>query len=85
MTGEIDTPGPSGPQAGNSLTLSFDDNRLLALMFGEHDQHLTLIEDRLGVDITPRGNQVALRGDVHARDNARQVLHSLYNRALKVL
>lgn len=81
MTGEIDTPGPSGPKAGNSLTLSFDDNRLLALMFGEHDQHLTLIEDRLGVDITPRGNQVALRGDVDARDNARQVLHSLYNRA----
>ncbi|MDH3740935.1 MAG: PhoH family protein [Hyphomicrobiales bacterium] len=85
MTGEIDTPGPSGPQAGNSLTLSFDDNRLLALMFGEHDQHLTLIENRLGVDITPRGNQVALRGDVHARDNASHVLHTLYNRAAEGL
>ncbi|MGI9464309.1 MAG: PhoH family protein [Aestuariivirgaceae bacterium] len=85
LTGEIDTPGPTGPQASNSLTLSFDDNRLLALMSGEHDQHLTLIENRLGVDITPRGNQIALRGDEDARDNASQVLQDLYNRAAKGL
>ncbi len=85
LTGEIDTPGPAGAKAGNSLTLSFDDNRLLALMFGEHDQHLTLIENRLGVDITPRGNQVALHGEADARDNARQVLHDLYNRAAEGL
>lgn len=85
LTGEIDTPRPAGQQASNSLTLSFDDNRLLALMFGEHDQHLTLIENRLGVDITPRGNQVALRGDADARHNARRVLHELYNRAAEGL
>ncbi|MGI9464536.1 MAG: PhoH family protein [Aestuariivirgaceae bacterium] len=81
MTGEIDTLESAGRDAGDSLTLSFDDNRLLALMFGEHDQHLTLIENRLGVDITPRGNQVALRGEPGARTSARHVLSDLYKRA----
>jgi phosphate starvation-inducible protein PhoH and related proteins len=65
----------------DSLTLAFDDNRLLPLIFGEHDEHLALIEDRLGVDITPRGNRLSLRGAVSARDHARSVLMELYERA----
>ena len=81
LTGEIDNSEPLATEAGNSFTLSFDDNRLLALIFGEHDQHLTLIENRLGVDITPRGNQVALHGDADARVSASRVLQDLYNRA----
>ena len=85
MTGAIDTPTSAGQDISDSVTLSFDDNRLLALMFGEHDQHLTLIENRLGVDIMPRGNQVALRGEPVARDNARQVLSDLYQRAAEGL
>ncbi len=85
VTGATDTSALSGADAGNDLTLSFDDNRLLATMLGEHDQHLTLIENRLGVDITPRGNQIALRGDAHARDSARRVLDDLYDRAAKGL
>jgi phosphate starvation-inducible protein PhoH and related proteins len=64
-----------------NLILAFDDNRLLSLIFGEHDEHLALIEDRLGVDITPRGNRLSLRGTLPARDNARQVLTALYDRA----
>jgi phosphate starvation-inducible PhoH-like protein len=44
------------------LTLSFDDNRLLSLLCGEHDENLAVIEHRLRVDITPRGNRLALRG-----------------------
>ena len=55
-----------------SLILAFDDNRLLSLIFGEHDEHLALIENRLGVDITPRGNRLSLRGTLPARDNARR-------------
>ena len=70
-----------GLQEAGGLTLTFDDNRLLASVFGGHDQHLALIEDRLGVDITPRGNSLALRGSAVARDNARQVLEQLYERA----
>ena len=64
-----------------TLTLSFDDNRLLSLLFGEHDEHLALIEHKLGVAITPRGNRVAIRGSASAADDARSVLLSLYTRA----
>ncbi len=55
------------------------------LVFGEHDEHLLLIEDRLGVDITPRGNKVAIRGSESGREMARQVLVELYERALEGL
>lgn len=71
--------------AQNVVTLSFDDNRLLMMVFGEHDEYLLLIEDRLGVDVTPRGNKVAIKGSDSARDMARQVLVELYSRALEGL
>jgi phosphate starvation-inducible PhoH-like protein len=64
-----------------TLTLTFDDNRLLSLLFGEHDEHLALIEHRMGVAITPRGNRVAIQGSAAAADEARSVLLSLYTRA----
>jgi phosphate starvation-inducible PhoH-like protein len=71
--------------ARGTTTLSFDDNRLLMLVFGEHDEHLLLIEDRLGVDVTPRGNKVAIQGTQGGREMARQVLVDLYERALEGL
>jgi len=64
----------------NILTLTFDDNRLLSQLCGEHDENLAVIEHRLGVDITPRGNRLAVRGSESARNAARDVLISLYNR-----
>jgi phosphate starvation-inducible protein PhoH and related proteins len=69
--------------AAGSLTLAFDDNRLLSLVFGEHDEHLALIENRLSVDITPRGNRIAMRGAQAACESAGQVLQRLYGLALK--
>jgi phosphate starvation-inducible PhoH-like protein len=79
------------PKAGprledsNILTLSFDDNRLLSLLCGEHDENLAVIEHRLSVDITPRGNRLAVRGTDSGRNAARDVLMSLYNRARRGL
>jgi phosphate starvation-inducible protein PhoH len=64
-----------------TLTLAFDDNRLLPRVFGEHDEHLALLEHRLGVHITPKGNRVAIRGGSSAAEDARTVLLSLYARA----
>jgi phosphate starvation-inducible protein PhoH and related proteins len=64
-----------------TLTLAFDDNRLLPRVFGEHDEHLALVEHRLGVHITPKGNRVAIRGGASAAEDARTVLLSLYTRA----
>ncbi len=36
------------------IHLKFDDNSLLPLLFGEHDQHLARIEQQLGVVLTSR-------------------------------
>jgi phosphate starvation-inducible protein PhoH and related proteins len=64
-----------------TFTLSFDDNRLLPTLFGQHDEHLALIERQLGVAITPRGNRVSIVGGSAAREAARDVLSDLYQRA----
>ncbi len=68
-----------------TYTLTFEDNRKLASLFGGHDEHLALIEHRLGVAITPRGNRVAIRGDKDSVENARSALLSLYGRASRGL
>ena len=44
-----------------------------------------LIEHRLGVAITPRGNRVAIRGEAAHVENARAVLLALYGRASRGL
>ncbi|WP_417309130.1 PhoH family protein [Devosia sp.] len=68
------------PDSANSsqLELAFEDNRLAAQLFGEFDQHLALIEQRLEVEATPRGNHLMLSGAPSAIDQARRVLESLY-------
>jgi phosphate starvation-inducible PhoH-like protein len=76
----------AGSKSGQALedrdltTLAFDDNRLLTALFGEHDEHLALIEQRLGIDITPRGNRISIKGTPGARDSAQAVLLALYER-----
>ena len=69
----------------DTITLAFDDNRLLSLLFGEHDEHIALIEHRMVVAITPRGNRVSIRGIGPARDGAKNVLSQLYQRARRGL
>jgi phosphate starvation-inducible PhoH-like protein len=73
----------AGSGEAESLIVAFDDNRLLASLFGEHDEYLALIESRLDVSITPRGNRLALRGAPEARQGARAVLMTLYDKARK--
>jgi phosphate starvation-inducible protein PhoH and related proteins len=63
------------------LTLAFDDNRLLPTVFGQHDEHLALVEKQLGVAITPRGNRVSIRGQSPSRETARDVLSDIYQKA----
>jgi len=60
--------------------LTFDDNLLLAALFGEHSRNLALIEKRTGASITTRGNKVILEGPKDARALARSVLYELYAR-----
>jgi phosphate starvation-inducible PhoH-like protein len=62
----------------SQLELAFDDNRLAAQLYGDFDQNLALIEQRLGVTATPRGNHLLLKGAASNIDQARRVLDSLY-------
>lgn len=66
-----------------NLALTFDDNRVLALLLGEHDAHLALIEHRLDVSMTPRGNRISIRGDRKQAERARAVLLQLYAKAAR--
>ena len=86
------TPDPSGPlttdtaslvaapNAPTQIVLTFDDNRLASVLFGQYGQNLALIERRLGVVATSRGNHVTLEGSREACEQARRVLQTLYER-----
>ena len=60
--------------------LSFDDNGLVPQLFGDHDRHLARIEQRLGVALSSRGNQIAVSGPDGSADTAVAVLNALYAR-----
>jgi phosphate starvation-inducible protein PhoH and related proteins len=62
------------------VVVSFDDNRLIPELFGEFDQNLARIEQRLAIEAVARGNQVTLRGAPDATVRARLALDILYGR-----
>ena len=73
---------PANSVAGNGtqIALSFDDNRLASLLFGQYGQNLALIERRLGVVAEQRGNHVTIEGSRDGCEQARRVLEGLYAR-----
>ena len=52
----------AAPPEQRSVTLQFDDNGLLPLLYGEHDRHLARIEQRLGIRLGSRGNRITIAG-----------------------
>jgi phosphate starvation-inducible protein PhoH and related proteins len=62
------------------LDVVFDKQQLLGRLFGEFDQNLIAIENRLGVTIGARGNRLLIEGETEAIGRARDVLTGLYNR-----
>jgi phosphate starvation-inducible PhoH-like protein len=74
---------PGDADVANSTThvgLTFEDNRLASLLFGQYGQNLALIERRLGVVTQQRGNQITIEGSRDACEQARHVLDGLYAR-----
>jgi phosphate starvation-inducible protein PhoH and related proteins len=76
---------PQPAQAGDRsrLEVIFDKPQLLGRLFGEFDQNLVAIENRLGVYIQARGNKLQIEGEAEAAGRARDVLTGLYNRIVK--
>jgi phosphate starvation-inducible PhoH-like protein len=71
----------TAPVAGSDhIVVAFDDNRLIQELFGEFDQNLAALEQRLGIEAVARGNQVTLRGAPDALARARLALDMLYVR-----
>jgi phosphate starvation-inducible PhoH-like protein len=60
--------------------LEFDDNLLLASLYGERDQHLDRVERHLGVSMVTRGNRLVISGPPSATETAKLALSRLYDR-----
>lgn len=60
------------------LQVSFPSNALVQELCGRHDGNLQMIEDRLGVQLVAKGNQVAVFGPPDQSGKARAVLEDLY-------
>lgn len=62
------------------IVLAYDDNRLVADLFGEYDQNLARIEQKLGIEAVARGNRVTIKGPADLCDQAKMALDSLFHR-----
>jgi phosphate starvation-inducible PhoH-like protein len=64
--------------AQTSTCLTFEDNSLLPLLFGEQDRNLSKLEKELLVDISSRGNQVSISGSVKEVKISEEILNEVY-------
>ena len=64
--------------ATQNLSLLPEDNRRLANLCGALDEHIKLIEKRLGIEIHNRGSKFQISGDTNSVTTASHVLKKLY-------
>ncbi len=78
---------PTAPAPGADdrarLEIEFDKPQLLGPLFGQYDQNLIAIENRLGVYIAARGNRLSIEGEAESAARARDVMTGLYNRLVQ--
>ncbi len=65
----------------DDLVLEPADNERLANLCGQFDEHLRLVERRLGVEVSTRGNRFRIHGDVETVKAAGRVITQLYQAA----
>jgi phosphate starvation-inducible PhoH-like protein len=76
----------SDPAAGAAVRsadvrrMTFDDNALLAVLYGNHDRHLVRIEQLANVQLSARGNQLAIAGTSEDAAIAHKAIAGLYER-----
>ena len=63
--------------------MSFEDQSLLVPLFGEFDANLVQVENRLGVFISARGDQLQIEGPQDSVARARDTLQAMYDRLAK--
>ncbi len=67
----------------HQISVTFQDNSVLPMLYGDNDSHLAKIERKLNISASSRGSTVVLSGDKEATEAGRAVLESLYNDAKK--
>ena len=71
----------TGSSDGSSFArIQFEDNGLLAALFGRNDEHLVQIERLLDVKLRYRGNHLEIAGTAEVREIAERAIECLYRR-----
>lgn len=63
-----------------TLNLSFDNNSLLAGLYGDQDENLTKLERKFGISAISRGNILVLSGSGESIRAAKKVIETLYTK-----
>ncbi|MEW6187409.1 MAG: PhoH family protein [Thermodesulfobacteriota bacterium] len=58
--------------------MSFENNQLAQVLFGEHNQYIRLVEQRLGLRISTKGNTLHIRGEDQEVSQAQRLFKELY-------
>jgi phosphate starvation-inducible protein PhoH and related proteins len=58
--------------------MNFDNNQLAQILFGEHNQNIRWLEQKLGVRISTKGNTLQIRGEEPDVRLAQKLLSELY-------
>ena len=70
----------AGTRAADVRRMTFDNNALLAVLYGNHDRNLVRIEQLANVQLSARGNQLAISGTPDDAALAQKAISSLYER-----
>ena len=70
----------SASRSADLRRMTFDDNALLAVLYGNHDRNLVRIEQLANVQISARGNQLAISGSADDAGVAHKAIARLYER-----
>ena len=73
-------PSASAGRPADLRRMTFDDNALLAVLYGDHDRNLARIEQLAKVQISARGNQLAISGNADDAGVAHKAIAGLYER-----
>ncbi len=65
-------------EAAVSDRMTFENNQLAQNLFGEHNQHIRMVEQRLGLKISTKGNTLQIRGDEPDVFLAQRLFSELY-------
>ena len=70
----------AGTRAADVRRMTFDNNALVAVLYGNHDRNLVRIEQLTNAQLSARGNQLAITGTPDDAAVAQKAIASLYER-----